>query len=59
MMEMNTNDIAKSSKASDHSTSEYTVPIISLPMPMVSTLVRVDAGVNRPSGTCAALPITI
>ena len=33
MTEMNTNDIAKSSKASDHRTSEYTVPIISLPMP--------------------------
>ena len=56
---MNTSDMAKSSRASDHSTSLCTVPMASLPMPMVSTLVSVDAGVNRPEGIWMALPMTI
>ena len=59
MIRMNTSDMSKSSSASDQSTSLCTVPIASLPMPMVSTDVSVDAGVNRLVGIWIALPMTI
>lgn len=53
------NDIKSKTKASDHNALFATVPMTVLPIPIVSTLVRVEAGFVRLVGKSEALPMTI
>ena len=53
------NDINKRTNANDHKALLETVPITVLPIPIVKTLVKVEAGANKLSGNRVALPMTI